>query len=157
MTIGNFATIIVPDLNGLVLTALNETLADATRAMIGWQQNWFFQGLVASSPDTVRRFVVPRDCYVESVAFQAAGMIGDHTAEITGDGAMANWAIEQTLTTSTTSLAKSTRTLYDNSTSEAGFRVFTQGSTMQVSVSTTNTTAGGVIQLAICLRQVFGR
>lgn len=107
-----------------------------------------------------RQFVVPADCYLETIAVHVVAATTGNviTVSLTGNGAFLHWPVSLTELTSTTSDSL-TRTLFDNSYSklaDRGFRALTKGTTMTIEVA--NSTANPVqVFVNLVLRQFYGR
>lgn len=107
-----------------------------------------------------RQFVVPADCYLETVAVHVVATTTNNviTVSLTGNGAFLHWPVSLTEQTSSTSDSL-TRTLFDNSYSklaDKGFRALTKGTTMTIEVA--NSTTNPVQVFAnLVLRQFYGR
>ena len=161
MTIANGSTIDAADLNTLVETAVNAQISDRTAKPRGHYLSFQFFDVVAATAEHRRQtaFVIPRDCYVESVSVHTGDMVGTVTATITGDGALVNWPLEVT-GTAASGATDLQRTFYDNTlskTQDRGFRVLTQGATCTLTIETTSTTTPCVCTVTLVLRQFFGR
>lgn len=164
MTIAEGQTVDQADLDSLVSTELAQVQADAARLPLGYHQVFAFRDVVGGGSPTAehrrtKTWVVPRDCYIETVAIQTGDVVGDVTVTITGDGALNNWPLSFTETVAT-GVQRFSRSLYDNTKSRArdrGFRVLPKGSTLTVTVSTTSTVTPSLITVTLVLRQFFGR
>jgi hypothetical protein len=157
MTISSGSTITKTDLDNLLNynSQMTDLITDASRKPDGFQVSFEFFDLTG---DVTREFVVPRDCYLESMAVQTGDMVGDVDVDLTGDGFLVSWPVSTSGTV--TGAATLTRTFYDGSPSknrDRGFRLFNQGSTLRLAVSTTNATTPCVMQVVLVLRQFYGR
>ena len=172
MTIGPLEVIDANDLNTLVTPALALLQADNGRPAGGVPFTLTFAGLVASAADYRRkvRFVVPVDMVVDSIAVQCSPAHSDTatcTVDITGDGALPSFAMRVIGQLSSTVTTKLPRLLFDNApvanpgvdpklTSRVG-RLLTQGTTVLVTISTTNTRTKMVAQVTIACRSKLAR
>jgi len=158
-------TITASDLNDYVVSGYSDMADARERQPFGTHHYLVFDGIDDSIAAHRRKstIVVPRSCFLETLAVSkydpstTPGMT--ITVSVTGDGALANWPLEVSLFTASTPYEHFTRTFYDNSYSKYGdraFRVFPQGSTLQVSVSNDS---GDAVNLGVCfvLRQFYGR
>jgi hypothetical protein len=168
MTIADGQTIIASDLDALTTSALANAQTDNAQLPLGFHLWATFHNLVAGSNALYRRtvFVVPFDCYIESVKVQA----GDQTAASTVtlaldfDGVLAPWeiSISGSAGAGTTEL---TRLLYDNTKTKQtnvaatsmAFRVLPAGTTVAVTVSTTSVATPSMVAVGLCLREFFAR
>ena len=171
MTIANGSTILAADLNTMAQPALVNTRVDNTRLPGGVEFIATLVGVVATTPSyrSKVRVVVPVDMRVESIALQTSpGTVGAVvTVDVTGDGALPNFAMRSQVTL-TAGLAKSSRRFFDNTmaanpgvnpelTSRVG-RLLPRGSTITITVSApANLLATMVTQVVIIGRSNLAR
>lgn len=169
MAMTNGSTILAADLNAMLSTQLALMAADNAQLPVGFHSQHRFDGIVATTPveRSLSVVVVPFDCYVEALIVTTNGMTNPSTVtvSVTGDGALPNFPISttQSVTAAFTNLV---RFAYDGTKGRVGklamptnraFRVFPRGSTLTVAATTTNVAAGAQLQVAVALRQFFGR
>lgn len=131
-----------------------------------------FAQLIDTSPPAACRvkFVVPYDIYVESLCVltsRANSNAAEITVDVTGDGVMPPFAMRVKGTLNSASAVKQNRLLFDNGgvanpgvTPELTSRVLRllpKGTTITVSVATTNTLATMEAQVVLACRQYKGR
>ncbi len=168
MTISNGSAIIATDLDALTTAALALIQADNAQLPIGFHHSATFHNVVTGTNASYRKqiFVVPFDCYIESVCVQAGDQTAASTvtATVEADGVLGPWdiSISGTAGAGTTHLA---RLLYDNtktkqsavSSTSTAFRVLPAGTTVTITVSTTSIATPSVIVVLLALRQFFAR
>lgn len=162
MTISNGSTIDKADLDALLTAGMTKIIADRQRAPHGYHLSFSFRNLVASTPQAARtkRFVIPRDCYLEAMALTASDSSGETiSADLTGDGALANFPVGLSGTV-TIGLSSVSRKFYDSTITkdlDRAFRLLNQGSTCTLLVSTTETSVNTQVTVTLVLRQFLGR
>ena len=172
MTILSGSTVLSADVNAIVTTQLAGVRTVAAIAPIPWRVPLRFAGIVSSTPDFRRtvEFVVPNDCYVDSVALHAADMTAGATvqADITADGALRSWPITVAGVVAGTDY-DAPRLLFDNSrvktdangrrfaVSGRAFRVLTKGATVTCVAQTSSVAAAGTLSVILALRQFYTR
>ena len=166
MSITEGATILKADLDALLSTALAALAADNARKPLGHHVVLNFEGVVTGVANVYPKavFVVPFDCYVETLAVVCKDMVGTVTVAVTGDGAVDNFPITITGTAGA-GVTKFARLLYDGTktplvnfaTASRAFRCFPKGSTITVTVTTTNAAAASALQVSLVLRSFFSR
>lgn len=169
MTLANGSTILATDLNAMFPAPLATMAADNAQLPAGAHVPFKFDGIVAST--TAERtkciFVVPFDVFIEAMAVTTNGMTNPSTVTVavTGDGALPNFPISvtQVVTAAFTNLV---RVVFDGTKGRVGkfamasnraIRVFPRGSTITVSVTTTNVAVGAQCSVSLALRQYFAR
>lgn len=158
-------TITASDLNDYVINGQADIIDARGIQPVGVHHYLVFDGIEDSVAAHRRKstIVVPRSCFLETLAVSKydngsnAGM--RLTVTVAGDGALENWPIEMSMVTTAVAYEHFVRTFYDNTFTKYGdraFRVFPQGSTLQVSVSNDS---GDPVNLGVCfvLRQFYGR
>jgi hypothetical protein len=172
MTIGNGFPVLAADLNSLGSTS-RENMREIMQRLPGALYiDALFSRLTATSAEATRRmkFVVPADIYVESLCVQtttANSTAATITVNVTGDGVLPPWAFEVRDTLGTGATKKHARLLFDNGgtanpgvtpelTSRA-LRLLPKGSTVTLSVSTTNTLATMEAYIVLVCRQYRAR
>ena len=116
------------------------------------------------------KFVVPGDIYVESLCVQtttASSTAATITVDVTGDGVLPPWTMRISDTLTTGASKKHSRLLYDNGGSanpgvtpeltSRALRLLPKGSTVTISVSTTNTLATMEAVIVLACRQYRAR
>lgn len=170
MSIADASSIIATDLNAMTTAAQIALNADATAAPLGFEVNLQFANVVAGSTSRFCKtvFVVPFDCYLETLAVTTGDMTNPSTVTvtITGDGALPNWPTTVTGVVGA-SPANMARLLYDNTKAGAAgvdfatvsraFRVYPKGSTVTVQASSSSVAAASLLQAALVFRQIWGR
>lgn len=152
------------DLNAYVTGSMASLIAD--KELLTRCHHVSFQ-FVNTFSDTAeqfrqRRFVVPRDCFVETVSLSGFndGVLSTVSVNIVGDGALVNWPIN--VSASFTNYVNINRLWYNNATTkyaDRAFRVFPQGSTITITISNTKPSGGTNTHcnVGFVLRQFYGR
>ena len=154
-------TILASDLNDYVTGSMSSLIADKELLTRSHQFTFQFQDYRSgdSAEKKTKRFVVPRSCFVESVFAYGVNPISETiTVNIVGDGALVNWPIQ--ISGTFNGSFQLDRKWYNNAQTKTGdrsFRVLPQGSTISVSVDTTNTTGNRILTVGLLLRQFYGR
>lgn len=172
MTIALGSTVLAADVNTIVTSSLTNLRTVAALAPLSWRVPLRFAGITSSTPDYRRtcEFVVPNDCYIDSVALHAADLTASSAIrlDITADGALRSWPITMSGTVSGTSF-NATRLLYDNTrvktdangrrfaTAGRAFRTLTKGATVTAVAVTTSSSVTGTISAILVLRQFYTR
>lgn len=173
MTIGNGSIVLAADLNAMALPALSLLQADNARLPGGAPISLCFPGLVAGLARyrTTKKIVIPVDMLVEAIAVQTspATAASTITVDITGDGALPNFAMRVTGTLAAAGVTKQARLLFDGSQTNMAKgnvdpaltsrvpRLLSQGGTITVIVSTTNVLATMAAQVVIIGRSRLAR
>lgn len=171
MTIANGQPVEANDLNNLNGADMENVRSDNERLPGGVLVHFQLAGLVASTPPrcSKRVLVIPVDMYVDSLALQTTPGTAASTisVEVTGDGALPNFSMRLEGVLSSTLVKKHTRLLYDNTlTAKPGvdpaltsrvMRLLPKGSTITITVSTTNVLATMEAQVTLCGRSNFSR
>lgn len=172
MTIVNGSTILAADLNAMALSSLALLQDDNARLPGAIPLTVEFHGLVASTDSYRRRarIVIPTDMLLESIIVQtspANSAAATITVDLTGDGALPAFACRVTGTLGTAGVTKQGRLLFDNSmvanpgvTPELTSRVarlLPRGSTILLTVETTNTLNTMVAQVTLAGRSRLAR
>lgn len=154
-------TITASDLNDYVTGSMSSLIADKELLTRTHQFTFQFQDYRSfdSAQQKTKRFVVPRSCFIESTFVHGVNPISETiTVNITGDGALVNWPIEISGTfNGSFQLARKWYNNAQTKTGDRGFRVLPQGSTITVTVDTTNTTGNRTLTVGLVLRQFYGR
>lgn len=153
------------DLNDYVTGGMASLIADKELPTRCHHASFQFVDIFSDTAEQFRqrKFVVPRDCFVETVSLS-----GDHegvasivSANIVGDGALVNWPIN--LSINAASYFNVNRLWYNNATTkyaDRAFRVFPQGSTITITISNTKPSGGGTgtrCSVGFVFRQFYGR
>jgi len=172
MAISNGNPVLAFDLGTMTSTALLNVGADNGQGPLGHEQTHTFFNIVGGgTPTSAQRskaiFVVPFDCFVESLVAVANDLTNGSTVNValTSAGVLDAFplAVSQTVVTGA---AKLTRILYDNSRANAAasymasnpaLRLLPKGATVVVTVSTTSTATPSSIQVTLVLRSYFNR
>lgn len=171
MTIANGQPVIAAELNNLNGADMENLRGDNERSPGGVLFHCQFPGLVASTPArrSKRVLVIPVDMYVDSLAVQTTPGTAASTisVEVTGDGALPNFAMRLEGVLSSTLVKKHPRLLFDNNLSAKPgvdpaltsrvMRLLPKGSTITITVSTTNAVATMECQVTLCGRSYFAR
>jgi hypothetical protein len=170
VTVANGSTVLDTDLTALTTTQLGLLQVDNAQLPGAVAQHFHFPNLVASTAAIRSKaiIIVPFDCYLETLSVEAC----DHTAastttvQLVGDGGVSLWPVSITGTTGagTTKLA---RLLFDNgkTTSKRGLfptvsrahRTLLKGSTVTLTVSTTNIATPSQVHVALVMRAIYAR
>ena len=161
------------DLDALSATARALMAADNGQLPALWELNAFFHGAVfaggSATPARLLRqpFTVPVDCWLESVAVNAAGFTAASTLTVDVTTALILDAFPvQVSGTVGTGAVKLARTLYDGTpgrtgasmTSNRAARVLYAGTRGWITVSgTTSTAAAAFLQVTLALRSFLAR
>lgn len=161
MTISNGSTIDKADLDALLTTGMANLQNYRLRLPRGYNVTLQFVEILSTTTAERRTksFVVPRDCYIETVAVQCSEVNAPVTVRVTGNGSMYNWPITITGNPGA-GIFHLTRTLYDNTPTkngDRGFRLVNQGSSLTVSVESGKVAGFNVITVAVVFRQFLGR
>lgn len=165
MTIANGQDVTKADLDAFGATALLVMRVNMRRAPLGHVENIIWRGVVSGLDlhRRQRRFVVPWDCYLETVRVQTDNMTGDVTVTLSSNTDLNKEipafgvTIEETVTSARTALDA---VLFDGTKTRDGaraFRTLTKGSTVTVTAETTNTEEASSLQVALVLRAPWGR
>lgn len=176
MTVANGSAILAADLAALTTTQLGLVQADNAALPGAHAMHFYFQNLVATTPayESKLTFVVPADFYLEAIAVESSNHTAASTTTVTvqsnanvGDasGTLGLWpaTITGTTGTGTTKLA---RVLYDGgksppkrdfATGSKAFRTYNKGNTLQMTVSTTNTTTPSWVHVVLVARSFYAR
>jgi hypothetical protein len=172
MAIANGNPVLAADLNALGGASRVAMQAVMQRLPGALYIDALFSRLTDTSAEATRRmkFVVPADIYVESLCVQttAANSTASTIAvNVTGDGVLPPWAFQISDTLGTGATKKHARLLYDNGgTANPGvtpeltgraLRLLPKGSTVTLSVSTTNTLATMEAYIVLVCRQYRAR
>ena len=150
------------ELNSYVTAGMSSLIADKELQTRSHQMCVQFKNVLSGTLPKFRqkKFVVPRDCYVDTVYAYVDASAGPYlvTVNVTGDGALTNWPIEmRQYVTTTSNFARSwfnnTQTKYG----DRGFRVFPQGSTITVTVSSEQPSGSNTLAIGFVFRQFYGR
>jgi hypothetical protein len=172
MPIANGSPVLASDLVVLGETARSDMREIMQRIPGALYIDALFSRLTDTSPAATRRmkFVVPADIYVESLCVQttaANSTASTITVNVTGDGVLPPWAFQISDTLGTGATKKHARLLYDNGgTANPGvtpeltgraLRLLPKGSTVTLTVSTTNTLATMEAVIILACRQYRAR
>lgn len=161
MTISNLNLIEAADLDDLLTTGMTKVIADRERLPNGYYLSFSFRDLVATTPEAARtkRFVIPRDCYLEAMAVTGGEVNAAVSADLTGDGSLANFPVRLSGTLGT-GFSDLTRKFYDSTVTkdlDRAFRLLNQGSTCTLVVSSAQTVVNTTLTVTLVLRQFMGR
>lgn len=161
MTISNGSPIIVSDLDGLLTAGMTKVIADRERLPFGYYLSYGFRDLIATTPEAARtkRFVIPRDCYLETMAVTGGEVNAAVSADLTSDGSLANFPVSLSGTLSA-GLSNLTRKFYDSTVTkdlDRAFRLLNQGSTCTLVVSSAKVVGANTLTVTLVLRQFLGR
>ena len=161
MTISNGSLIEAADLDGLLTAGMTKIIADRERLPNGYYLSFSFYDLVATTPEAARtkRFVIPRDCYLETMAVTGGEVSAAVSADLTGDGSLANFPVRLSGTLGA-GVSDLTRKFYDSTVTkdlDRAFRLLNQGSTCTLMVSSSKLVSGSTLTVTLVLRQFMGR
>lgn len=172
MSIANGFSVEAADLNATGQIPLGRAQADNAQLPLGHEYVATFQNLVGGgSPTPVNRskavFVVPYDCFVESLAVVANDMTNGAslTVALSCPGVLDAFPVAVT-TTLVSGALKVSRFLFDNSKANAtagymsanpALRLLPKGATVTVNTSTTSTATPSSVQVTLVLRSYFNR
>lgn len=172
MAIANGSPVLAADLNALGGASRVAMQTVMQRLPGALYIDALFSRLTTSSASATRRmkFVVPFDVYVESVCVQtttADSAASTITVDVTGDGVLPPWAMRVSDTLTTGATKKHARLLFDNGGSanpgvtpeltSRALRLLPKGSTVTISVETTNTLATMEAVIVLACRQYRAR
>lgn len=154
-------------------TALGALATDNGQLPLGHELNFRFENVtatvVSNNPERLKCvFVVPFDCFIETVAvtcndFTAASTVA---VNVTCAGILDAIPVVVNATGVGSGINKLGRLLYDNTKASAALiytsvnpalRVLLKGATVQLNVSTTNAATPSSMQVALLLRSTFNR
>lgn len=176
MTVANGSAILAADLAALTTTQLGLVQADNAALPGALALHFYFQNLLATTPayESKTTFVVPADFYLDAIAVEANNHTAASTTTVTvqssansGDasGTLGLWPATITGTTGA-GTTKLSRLLYDGSltppkrnfaTGSRAFRTYNKGNTLQMTVTTTNTTTASWVHVILVARSFYAR
>jgi len=161
MTISNGSTIDKADLDALLPTGMSHLQDYKNRIPRGYNITLSFVNVLNVTPQANRtkKFVVPRDCYIETVSVVLVALSAAATVDITGNGLLYSFPISIS-GSGGPGQSRLPRILYDNVenvTQDRRFRLINQGSTVTVTVDSTKTSGASSIEVSILMRQFLGR
>lgn len=152
------------DLNAYVTGSMANLIADKELQTRCHHAAFQFVDVFSDTAEHLRqrKFVVPRDCFVETVSLAGFndGVLSKVSVNIVGDGALVNWPIN--VSASFTNYVNINRLWYNNATTkyaDRAFRVFPQGSTITITISNTKPSGGTgtSCNVGFVFRQFYGR
>ena len=171
MTIANGSTILQADLNAMSALSLSKARLDNARLSGGIPLTVTFHGLVASTPvyASKSRIVIPVDMLVDSlvVLISPGTATTTVTVDVTGDGALPNFAMRIIGTVDAGVAVLPARLLFDNNMSanpgvspqltSRVARLLPRGSTILITATTTNIVATMSVQVTLAGRSRLAR
>lgn len=153
--------ILASDMNTLLDGYLSSIQAEANSKTLGAYFCHTMYNVVNTTPEYRRQwiFVAPCNVYIETLAVQTMDMVGLTTVTVNVDATPTTpYSVSDT---AVTGIDKFDRLLFDNSVSNNRrfaldsrmFRLLPKGSTITVTVSTSNTTTPSAIQIILPYRQ----